>query len=109
MSVHVCVCVSVCVCVLAAFTSVVKCIFVCTCNLSYTNITLFTNYIYIMFSHFRIFKHAQVGIGGVVKLADFDELGRLGGARAHADGCSAPEVLRKVPDPCFLVIIYCYI
>ena len=34
----------------------------------------------------------------MVKLADFDELGRLGGERAQlADACSAPEVLRKVP------------
>ena len=42
----------------------------------------------------------QVGIGGVVKLADFGELGRLGGAQAQlADACSAPEVLRKVPPP----------
>ena len=40
---------------------------------------------------------AQVGIGGVVKLADFGPLGRLGCARA-AEACtySAPEVLRKV-------------
>ena len=39
----------------------------------------------------------QVGIGGVVKLADFGPLGRLGCARA-AEACtySAPEVLRKV-------------
>ena len=43
-------------------------------------------------------RWGQVGIGGVVKLADFDELGRLGGERAQlADACSAPEVLRKVP------------
>ena len=42
----------------------------------------------------------QVGIGGVVKLADFGELGRLGGAQAQlADACSAPEVLRKGPPP----------
>ena len=41
-----------------------------------------------------------MGIGGVVKLADFGELGRLGGAQAQlADACSAPEVLRKVPPP----------
>ena len=38
----------------------------------------------------------QVGIGGVVKLADFGELGRLGAQQA--DGCSSPEVLRKVSD-----------
>ena len=38
-----------------------------------------------------------MGIGGVVKLADFGPLGRLGCARA-AEACtySAPEVLRKV-------------
>ena len=50
--------------------------------------------------HACLHQPAQVGIGGVVKLADFDELGRLGGARERcADGCSAPEVLRKVPPP----------
>ena len=33
----------------------------------------------------------QVGIGGVVKLADFGELGRLVGTQAQlADACSAP-------------------
>ena len=40
-----------------------------------------------------------MGIGGVVKIADFAELGRTGGAARQEDGagmCSAPEVLRKV-------------
>ena len=40
-----------------------------------------------------------MGIGGVVKIADFAELGRTGGAARQEDGAgmySAPEVLRKV-------------